>query len=119
LELPKRWRLEEAFRRMREAPADATAEEALVRFSNILNDVEDQWTSIPYEPRNWEADGRLYPPQRDSARVVPGHPRVVRYRSRMHNMFIGRNGGIEVRAIDGTVQFQKAGADGRTVWELD
>ncbi len=89
------------------------------RFSGVLNDVEDQLTSIPFDPRRWEVDGRLYPPQHDSARGVPGHPHVVRYRSRMHNTFIGRNGAIEVRTIDGTVQFHKAGADGRTVWELD
>jgi hypothetical protein len=102
-----------------EAPADETGEEALARFSNILNDVEDQLASIPFDPRNWLTDGRLYPPQPDSARAVPGHPGVVRYRSRGHNTFIGGNGAIEIWTVDGTVQFQKAGADGRTIWELE
>lgn len=116
--IPKGRRLEEALRRLREAPADATAEDVLARFSRILNDVEDQLTSLPFNPWSWRTDGRLYPPQRDSARAVPGHRQVVRYRSRMHNTYIAGNGAIEIQTLDGSVQFQKAGADGRTVWEL-
>jgi hypothetical protein len=91
----------------------------LAQFSNILIEVEDELTSIPYDPENWLVDGRLYPPQPDSARSVPGHPLVVRYRSRKHNTFVGANGSIEVQGIDGRVHFQKRGADGRSVWQLD
>jgi hypothetical protein len=95
-----------------------TAEEVLAQFSNILNRVEDELTSIPYDPENWLVDGRLYPPQADSARPVPGHPLAVRYRSRKHNTFVGANGSIEVQGIDGCVHFRKRGADGRSVWQL-
>jgi hypothetical protein len=109
----------EAYRRLAATPDATTAEEALAQFSSILNEVEDELTAIPYDPENWQADGRLYPPQPDSARSVPGHPLVVRYRSRMHNTFIGANGSIEVQGIDGSVHFQKSGADGRSVWHLD
>lgn len=111
-------RLTEAFRRLTEAPEAATAEEIWVQFSNILNQVEDEWTTIPYNPVNWAADGRLYPPQGDNARSVPGHPHVRRYRSLGHNTFVGSNGSIEIRQVDGTIEFQKAGSDGRYVWEL-
>lgn len=116
---PKSSRLAEVYRRLAAAPHAATADEALAQFSNVLNEVEDELTSIPYDPENWLVDGRLYPPQPDSARSMPGRPLVVRYRSRRHNTFVGANGSIEVRGINGRVHFQKQGADGRSVWQLD
>lgn len=119
MEPPKSSRLAEAFRRLAAAPHAATAEEVLAQFAEILNEVEDELTSIPYDPASWLVDGRLYPPQPDSARSVPGHPRLVRYRSRKHNTFVGANGSIEVQGIDRRVHFQKRGADGRSVWQLD
>lgn len=119
MEPPKRSRLAEAYRRLGAAPDAATAEEVLAQLSNILNEVEDELTSIPFDPESWFVDGRLYPPQPDSARPVPGHPLVVRYRSRKHNTFVGANGSIEVQGMDGRVHFQKRGADGRGVWQID
>ena len=89
------------------------------QFSNILNHVEDEWTTIPCNPASWAEDGRLYPPQSDNARAVPGHPHVTRYRSLGHNTFVGANGSIEIRRVDGSIEFQKAGADGRYVWDLN
>lgn len=116
---PKSSRLAEVFRRLAAIPDAASAEEVLAQFATILNQVEDELTSIPYDPENWFVDGRLYPPQTDSARPVAGHPLVVRYRNRKHNTFVGANGSMEVQGIDGYVHFQKPGADGRSVWQLD
>jgi hypothetical protein len=57
----------------------------------------------------------MYPPEEDSAREVPGRDDLVRYRSRAHNTYIRDNGAVEIRHIDGTVVFSKAGANGKGV----
>jgi hypothetical protein len=80
--------------------------------------VEDELTGIPYDPDSWREDGRIYPPQRDNMRQVPGHPHVARFRSRKHSTYVGMNGSLEIVSLGGTVQIRKPGADGRHVWEL-
>lgn len=43
---------------------------------------------------------------------------MLRYRSLNHNTFIASNGAIEVQQIDPEeVQFAKAGANGKGVWD--
>lgn len=115
---PKSHRLAEIYRRLQQAPPATTAEEAFQQLADIMNDVEDALTAIPYNPENWRSDGRIYPPQPDSEREVGTHPGVRRYRSVGHSTFIASNGAIEIRRIDQTVEFAKAGADGRGVWDL-
>jgi hypothetical protein len=117
--VPKRVRLQELYRRLAAAPFASTYEEARGQHSNILNEVEDALTGIPYDLSRWETDGRMYPPQDDNLRKVPGQPHVRRFRHFGHNTYIGDNGSIEITRLDGTVEFQKYGADGRGVWELD
>jgi hypothetical protein len=80
-----------------------------------LNEVEDELTDIPYAPENWQTDGRMYPPREDSAREVPGIDDLIRYRNRGHNTYIRDDGAIEIRDMNGTVVFAKAGADGEGV----
>jgi hypothetical protein len=112
-------RFEEFLRRLSAAPPAKTFEEAYIQLFNILNEVEDEMTSVPYDPENWQSDGRLYPPLRDSIRSVPAHPSVKRFRSRGHNTFIGDNGSIEIQVVSSKVTvFSKSGDDGRKVWEL-
>lgn len=83
-----------------------------------LNEVEDELTGIPYNPDRWATDGRLYPPQPDSRRPVPGRPDLARWRSKGHNTYIRENGAIEiVRIQDDLVVFRKSGKDGRGVWD--
>ncbi len=118
-EVPKRERLEEFFRRLLAAPKTGTADQAMEQLSNILDQVEDELTGVPHAPENWQTDQRLYPPQKDAVREVPGYPLVKRFRSRRHNLYIGENGSIEIVDLSGRVEVRKPGLDGRGVWQQD
>jgi hypothetical protein len=117
--VPKSVRLREFFRRLLEAPGADTFDEAFQQLCNILNEVEDELTGIPYDPGSWHYDDRIYPPQEDSRRQVPGHPHVMRFRSLRHSTYLGVNGSVEIVSLEGTVELRKPGADGRGVWELN
>jgi hypothetical protein len=119
MEISKRRRLDEVYRRLKTAPDAASADEAFRQMSNVINEVEDQLTPTPYNPADWRSDGRIYPPQADNVHPVPEHPHVSRFRASKHNVFIGANGAIEIQATDGSKEFEKAGADGRYVWNLN
>lgn len=109
-------RIEEFFRRLSSAPPASDHDEAMRQVADILNRVEDEMTSIPYDPTFPLNDGRMYPPQPDSKKDVPGRTDVTRYRSKRHSTLIGGNGAI--RIIDhasGDVVFDNAGADGHTI----
>lgn len=95
-------RLEEFVRRLRNATAVSTFDEARSLIAATLNAVEDEMTSIPYDPSAWQTDGRMYPPLDDAKRVVPNHLDVLRFRSRAHNTFIRSNGAFEIRTTGGT-----------------
>ncbi len=72
-------------------------------------------TTIPFDPTNWQNDGRMYPPQMDSLRTVPGRDDVRRFRSKAHNTLVGDNGAIEIRDLSGRPILAKPGVDGRTI----
>jgi len=113
----KHERFQEFLRRLAAAPpADAFAS-AFQLLSDTLNAVEDEWSGIPFHIDHWETDGRMYPPQEDNLRDVPGHAGVKRFRSIGHNTFIAPQGAIEIREVTSDViVFQKHGADGQGVW---
>ena len=75
---PKVERFARFLERLRVAPPSCDFESAYRQLSDILNDVENTMTSIPYDPANWQTDGRMYPPQIESIRDVAGHPLVCR-----------------------------------------
>ena len=108
-------RFAEFLARLGAAPAAASFDEAFRQLGDILNAVEDELTSIPSDPANWQNDGRMYPPQPDSRRAVPGRPDLARFRSKAHNTLIGANGAIEIRDLAGRAILAKSGADGRGI----
>lgn len=109
-------RVAEFLRRLGAAPAAKDHDEARRQVADILNAVEDDMTSIPYDPTFPLNDGRMYPPQDDSKRVVPGRPDVTRYRSRAHSTLIGDGGAIRiVELTSNAIVIDKPGADGRTL----
>jgi hypothetical protein len=114
--LPKSDRLAEFFRRLERLPSVSTHHEARNQIMKTLNDVEDQFSGVPFDPNRWLTDGRMYPPQDDSASDVPGYPDVTSYRSRGHETLIGSNGAFEIRDI-GTdkIIFEKNGSNGKAV----
>ncbi|MFM7843042.1 MAG: hypothetical protein ACKPEY_02270 [Planctomycetota bacterium] len=83
--------------------------------SDTLNQVEDEFTNIPFQPERWQTDGRMYPSEVDNAREVEGRGDLIRYRPKAHNTFIRDNGAIEIQDVDGKVLFEKCGSDGRRV----
>ncbi len=105
-------RFDEFIRRLALAPPVESAADALALLSTVLNKVENDMSDIPYAPRNWLTDGRMYPPQMDSAREVPGREDLIRFRSRGHHTFVRDNGAIEIRDLQSNKLFHKLGADG-------
>ena len=113
--LGKRERLVLLIERLMKAPPARSADEAMALLASTLNGVEDEFTSIPYDPSLWKTDGRMYPPQPDSARDVPGRPDLTRYRSVGHNTYIAANGALRIDGLNGESLLSKAGGDGNEV----
>ena len=102
------------------AACAASFNEAYALLCDTINKIEDTLTVIPYDPSHWQTDGRIYPPQIDSQRDVPGHDNVTRFRSRGHNTFIAQNGAFEIQELGSDpakILFSKRGADGKGVWD--
>lgn len=116
-----RQRLDEFYRRLDSAPYAASFEEAMMQIEQNLNDVEDEYSGISYNPPASplsSTHGRMYAPHEANRHTVPSHPEVTRYRTTQHNVFIGSNGAIEIQTANKVVEFSKKGADGRDVWSL-
>jgi len=114
--LDKRERFKIFVQRLMEARRAISAEDALMLLSTTLNAVEDEFTDILFDPSQWMSDGRMYPPQADSARDAPGRPDVTRYRSKAHNTFIAKNGAIRIEDLTGSlVVLSKPGNNGKEV----
>lgn len=110
-------RFEEFLRRLGAAPPACDFNEAYRQLCEILNAVEDEMTDIRFDPENWQNDGRMYPPQFDNVRLVPGRDDVRQLRSRGHRTLIADNGAIEIRDLSGQTVFARPGSDGRSVQE--
>jgi hypothetical protein len=119
MDAPRADRFATFLERLKNAQPASTHDEAFDLIAALLNGVEDEMTSISFNPATWQTDGRMYPPQADAAHDVPRFPDVKRYRSRKHNTFIGANGAIEIAipppADGGQTIFSKDGADGKPV----
>ena len=113
-------RVAEFLKRLGEARPAASHDEAFCLVGDTLNGVEDQFSGVAFDPDKHLTDGRLYPPQEDSRRSVPGRDDVVRYRSRGHKPLIAGNGAIRIETIGRGGEpsiccLDKPGADGKTV----
>lgn len=115
MSLSKSERFREFLSRLQESPPASSHDEAFTLLSDTLNQVEDEFTDIPFQPDQWQTDGRMYPPEEDNAREVERRADVIRYRHKAHNTFIRDNGAIEIRDVNGELLFEKPGSDGRSV----
>jgi hypothetical protein len=117
--LSKTKRLRLFIEQLDSAPSASTADGALDLIARVLNEVEDQHSGVENNPDAWKDDGRMYPPKEDNRREVPDRPSLRRYRSAKHNTFIGLNGSIRIRDLDGNILLDKPGSDGRKTFDLD
>lgn len=113
--LSKYDRFQEFLKRLEHTSRASSHDAAFTLLCDTLNQVEDELSDIPCRPENWLTDGRMYPPEEDSARSVEGRSDLIRYRHKGHNTFIRENGAIEIQDLAGAVLFAKAGTDGRGV----
>jgi hypothetical protein len=112
--LTRTQRLTEYFNRLRQQPASHSAEEALIRLSQTLTEVEDELSGIPRQeppPPPNRPDGRMYPPQADNIRRLPDGS--ITARTAGHRIEIGADGSITIRNIrTGDIDFHQPGAGG-------
>ena len=110
--------------RLEQAEAASDHDGAFTLLAGTLNGVEDELSCAPNEPDNWRSNGRLFPPQTDSAGAPlvndAGEATAIPYRHNPpHRTILGLNGAIRIENKDTRVIYlDKPGQDGRTVGEL-
>jgi hypothetical protein len=112
-------RLAEFFRRLGEAGAASSFDEAYRLLCSTLDQVEDEMSGLPNEPERWMTSDRMFPPQSDRMSSVEGCD-VKRFDNLRHITYIAANGAIEIRSKrrrDGAIEvhFSKAGSDGQNI----
>lgn len=115
--LSKKDRLEIFLKRLDAAETARSADEALLLLRTTLNEVEDEFSGVAYNPELWESEDRMYPPNEDSRRKADGPCR--RYRNRKHHTIVGENGALKIVTLNDEVLLDKAGRDGRRADELE
>jgi hypothetical protein len=102
-------RLEIFFARLRAAPACATAEEALALICRLIEEVEDQFCSVPRrQPPPFRFTGRMYAPQPDH--IFVSAEGTIRAETRRHTMLLTPDGAIRItRTGSIELEFSKPG----------
>lgn len=114
----KKERIKIFLERLSAEPPAGNEKGACQLLSKTLNEVEDEYTNIPYDIDSWMEDGRMYPPQEDSKNNTD-NDKVVRYRNKAHNTYIGHNGAIQIKDIrKKQILLDKPGADGKRIGDL-
>jgi hypothetical protein len=109
----KRERLQLIQARLETAPCASTHDEAFAMLTNIVNEVENEHSGVPYDPDAWMADGRIYPPQLDSKKACDVEF-ASRYRTKGHHVFIGDYGAIAFQNVTTQkIEFSKPGCSGQ------
>lgn len=94
-------------------------QEALNHINSTLNEVENTYTTIPFNPSNWMNDGRMYPFQPDSE-VYCEYNNVRKFRSVSHYTYIGINGAFRIQEIfdEQNIIIDKRGKNKKKIDEL-
>jgi hypothetical protein len=102
-------RLAEFFRRLKAAPPAATADEAVALVCRLIEEVEDEYCSVPRtEPPPLTFTGRMYAPREDHMHRQPDGS--ITASTRRHRIVCQRNGAITViHMTDKSVVFTKPG----------
>jgi len=101
---------------MAAAAASGSHDEAYTLIATTLTAVEDEHSGVTNNPAMWETDGRLYPPQPDSAALPKEYPTVIRYRSVDHWTYVAPNGAFRIEIVAShKVLIDRPGRDGRLV----
>ena len=102
-------RLEIFYARLRTAPACATAEEALALVCRLIEEVEDEFCSIPRQhPPSLSFTGRMYAPHSDH--VFPSPDGAILAETRRHTMHLSPDGAMHIFRFDtNDLEFSKSG----------
>ena len=116
--LSKQERLCYFIERLKNLPGMDSKESAQQQISDTLNEVEDEYSGVPYNPNRWEDggwkdDGRMYPVQADMERPSNVYHRVTIFRSVAHRTFIDSNGAFRITDLDGLVVIEKGNSSGK------
>lgn len=90
-------------------------EAAFELLSRTLNQVEDDLSGVPYDPTHPRNDGRMYPPDDDAYRAVPGRADLHRYRSRQHNTYFSDSGALLIIDLKGHIVLDKPDLEMRSI----
>jgi hypothetical protein len=119
----KRERLNLVYNRLDNEQPAANHDEALTLIARVLNEVEDEFSGVPYNPDEPGTDGRMYPPNTRFRYKNWERPGIHCYRQVAHATFIAENGALEIRSRSGTelgnILYEKPGKDGKKVSDYD
>ncbi len=120
MQVSKRDRINEVFKRLRENAPFRSDTEARLRLVEAIKDVEDKLSGItenPYAAAGMLTDGRMYPPH-DNFERRSGSSSVRVFKQKGHLTSFGKNGSLRIEGPESKIEIDLPGEDGRTVEDL-